>query len=149
MPRVVRPLKPAPPVAPIAVRPPTGLKTAGRRLWNQVAPLPWVGASDAMSLRSLCEMADLAESLMADVKERGPSYRGPVPLVREPKPGGPARGREGPGRAHGVVRADPCERGSWALPSRSRRPSSTSSPSVTRPGWVSLRLGDESPHRCE
>jgi P27 family predicted phage terminase small subunit len=74
MPRLIRPLKPSDPVAEIQATPPRGLKTAGRRLWSQVAPLPWVGGSDAMTLRCLCELADLAESLRADVRAQGASY---------------------------------------------------------------------------
>lgn len=60
----------------IAPKPPRslGLGPAGRRTWSHVAELSWVSTSDAAALVTLCQTADLVESLAADVAERGPAF---------------------------------------------------------------------------
>ena len=74
MPRQFKPLSPADPAAPVQPTPPRGFGPAGRRLWHSVARLPWAGRSDEPSLRLLCELADLADVLRADVAAHGLSY---------------------------------------------------------------------------
>lgn len=49
----------------------SGLGPAGRRLWTQVAGLPWVGTSDAMALLGLAQLADLGQALRDDIQSNG------------------------------------------------------------------------------